>query len=67
MKVKNVGEAMCVYWLYEHQSTYVELSRRLGVSASTLFEWRKTGSIPPRHWKKILEVTGFDVRPYVKF
>ena len=66
MKTKNVAQAMVLYWKYQHSSTVAELSRRLKVTVGTLYTWQIRGTIPMRHWKKILEVTGFDVRQYVK-
>ena len=66
MKTKNVVQGLFWFWQHNFGRTIADLARRLDLVPATLFYWRRIGHIPPRHWKKILEVTGYDVRPNIK-
>ncbi len=64
LKTKSVGDALLLYWRYEHGGTARSLARALDVTPTTIHGWARGQDIPHRHWKKILAVTGLDLRQY---
>ena len=64
LQTKNIGEGLLLYWRYQHAGTARGLARAIGVSSQTIHTWARGQPIAQRYWKKILEVTGLDLRQY---
>ena len=41
-----------------------ELAKQLGVNRETVYFWQRENKIHIKHWKKIFQVTGIDMREH---
>ena len=58
----NIGTELMLYWEYQRSSSITALAKELKITGATLYYWQTHNHIPFKYWKKILDLTGFDVQ-----